>query len=451
MGTTFDWENANVNRDYPFKQVITDNLHALIGDGLVVDNSDEHGSVYLSNITIISKITFSYEVNYLSDDSNFFEGSPSLETLTEFGNWYILTVTQTTPTEKHLRLLINKEAVTLPMFNAVPLGEKWVFIDEIVIQPAAKVTSVRFVDEDAGVDETLGVDFTLKAGYNVELTAETSGNILDVDVNPGLGQGLYPNECTDTGLLRTINGVAGPETGEFSFDAESCYSMVRLLIQTIDDTYAPVTVDQLFLQNQCNTCCTCEDYGHTYQALTKLFDRAKAAHDRYLLVRAQYNILREFMLARDEPDNYARIQCIPVSGRTVKILVGLYNVSDEEISVPNVSVRFEDDEENTITFDSTVTTSYYYFSEVGGPPWRFYENMVVAGGSGGSVLTLQPDRSGAVPGYYYEDHLPKMRMGGGYYLYGIDITMASTEEATPIVNSGSFAPEHSGPSFRTFD
>lgn len=113
-----------------------------------------------------------------------------------------------------------------------------------------------------------GVDIV--AGYNMAFTlgqATTSkgrrrSQQVEVAATPGSGLGLFPGCVTETDLLiRTVNGVAPTDAGDFRLEVHDCYWLRQPTeIISTSPRIAEITPATLTLGNSCAPCCDCDDF-----------------------------------------------------------------------------------------------------------------------------------------------------------------------------------------------
>lgn len=90
-----------------------------------------------------------------------------------------------------------------------------------------------------------------------------------LDGRPGLGEGRSPG-CADEDEgfdLHTVSDIGGNSHGNFRIEAEGCN---RIQLSPADDENA------LRLFDDCEPCCTCDDYAATYLGLKRVWDRWQA-------------------------------------------------------------------------------------------------------------------------------------------------------------------------------
>jgi hypothetical protein len=153
---------------------------------------------------------------------------------------------------------------------------------------------------------TLNGTIQFVQGYNINLTTGTPANVeggrfqrsLTIRANPGDGTGLVPG-CQDAiPFIQRINTVAPTSGGDFTINATSCYRVQRPAAVTMPSPrqVTLTNVAALTFYNDCQPCCTCDDYVNTYRGLTKIWNQfaaigsqAEAARDQLAANVSRWN------------------------------------------------------------------------------------------------------------------------------------------------------------------
>jgi len=159
--------------------------------------------------------------------------------------------------------------------------------------------------------EALGEKVIIKAGTNIalgQLTAQQAGlaeaarrkSVVSVSVEPGAGEGYYIScdPATNAGI-RTINKVPPNKLGSLRLEGMECLWVETLMASIISQTgvypntdYLGVLQDGLLaLHNNCSACCDCADYKDAYEAISRLWARARAVALELEAARVRYNQL----------------------------------------------------------------------------------------------------------------------------------------------------------------
>lgn len=178
-------------------------------------------------------------------------------------------------------------------------------------------------------NEVASTHIRLAEGYNIALTPteqeEIDGERLKTELLiaavPGAGLGRFPGCEDDTPKLRTINRVGPDETGAFTLDASDCLRVNRPTRQidndlppTLEYYHSGLTAEEaaaaLLLSNDCDSCCSCDQYHNVYVALSRVWSRAKTAGTNADLLRRTQEKFRDRWLAQKECREARAIQSI---------------------------------------------------------------------------------------------------------------------------------------------
>lgn len=127
---------------------------------------------------------------------------------------------------------------------------------------------------------------------------------------PGSGLGRYPDCDTDNPPIRRVNGVRPDERGNLVITGRDCVSVYR----PVDEYRPPVPVEDgphvlgwpdvalppeatITVRDDCDPCCTCNDYERVALGMRRLWDQFKGIGQRLEAVRDDYLVMRDRMLA----------------------------------------------------------------------------------------------------------------------------------------------------------
>jgi hypothetical protein len=161
----------------------------------------------------------------------------------------------------------------------------------------------------------LSGDIVFKEGYNINLTAATPAivdggrrqNTITIRGNPGDGIGRLPGCEGVVTAIQRINTISPAASGNFTMDASGCYRIQRPVALTSTEPRKVVLTNAHALQffNDCQPCCTCNDYVRTYRGLTNVWNQyqamgaqAEAIRDTFASNVARWNAQRACRIAQ---------------------------------------------------------------------------------------------------------------------------------------------------------
>jgi len=168
-------------------------------------------------------------------------------------------------TGEHFVAYLAKIQSDLGIGNSAQFGVRLPFETAAVEFRPNRVDKVTFKDHLGATHDLLG-DVGLYEGYNVELTPDGNGVLLTAA--PGLGLGRDDSGCIGPPLppwgnyLISLGGVLPDEDGNVDLDSGNCYRIEP----------DPAN-SQLIIYNDCQVCCTCDDYANYAQTLENLLRR----------------------------------------------------------------------------------------------------------------------------------------------------------------------------------
>lgn len=156
------------------------------------------------------------------------------------------------------------------------------------------------------------VTYKLSMGYNIEIAAdgrdgtapgvnEQPENLMIISALPGAGAGYQPQPAPEAHPpIRTINGGAPNENGQFSIQAHDCLRYGPLITEEVGGPV--VHTSEALLQSDCLPCCACKNYRASVEAIQKkaakiqqMNETLKALYEESLV---QYESIRLWMQER---------------------------------------------------------------------------------------------------------------------------------------------------------
>lgn len=219
-----------------------------------------------------------------------------------------------------------------------------VFDERVTQKMADRVKSIR-----VGLTK-VDLDVVLQAGFNTEIIPGDEVSIFGGrrqtpftwNFTPGAGDGRF-NSCNDDELfVRTINGVAPQDTGEFLLAGDQCYFVRQptTLLPGTPRTVAP-TPATLQVGNECEACCDCEDFENVYKAMIDIRDRWEAAGLESSTIRDDFEIfVEQWELERERREKFNWFFNMQTSDkRYIDIGAAFCNKGPDRCS--NVEMQFE--------------------------------------------------------------------------------------------------------------
>jgi hypothetical protein len=157
--------------------------------------------------------------------------------------------------------------------------------------------------------EALGEKVIVKAGTNMllnPLTAQQAGitesarrkSVAEVSAIAGAGEGYYVSCDPNTSPgIRTINKVPPNKLGSLMLEGLDCLWVETLMSSIVSqvgvypntDYLGVLQTGLLALHNNCGACCDCPDYKEAYEAISRLWERAKVVAMGLEAARGRYN------------------------------------------------------------------------------------------------------------------------------------------------------------------
>jgi len=377
----FEWLSSNALTAYPFEERQPDNIHELFVDAYVEHNKyrtkgqrvrldyfgpgGSSGSSSSSSSQAL-RVILKYEDGTVLTDldsaiDEFKEKVLGKYTIYEWSRHTVQAaqphVTFNPPTagftdeDVVVKLVVLTENLSKFSFPVMPqLG----YLIASLINPRAtgvRRMFIRLPDLTVGSTtyqfyEALGENVIFKAGTNITLakkTAQEAGieesarrkTVIEIGTEAGAGEGYYISCDPDTSPgIRTINKVPPNDLGSLKLEGQDCLWVETLLDNIISHTgiypntdyLASIKDGLLALHNNCSACCNCADYKAAYEAISRLWTRARAVARQLEVARVRYNALVQKV--RDLcVDNIGEAGAVPV-----KLLLTVRTHPDYRIS-----------------------------------------------------------------------------------------------------------------------
>ena len=359
---SLEYLTANTHIAYPFKEdagglsyneaYTHSDIHANIPLDLIFDAAitlpDTTTELYLYSITKLvdgsSRLSF-------SDEDNVVICTHDLAPVVLTGTYQIVDILNTV-SNVYIRLLVGSAFVTYLaeiLVGSTDLFNATLPFDPYVIKYSAQyVRQFAFVDSDTGVACTVSGDVTFNSGYNTVITAEDTdvpdSTLIRVEADQGLGLGLYP--CIDENKPK-IPLVIADANGNINITGDSCVNVVMHNSAGIIE-----------LQNDCEACCTCQDYVRAGEAIRATITRIDQLRQNFLTFHELLTTNIEAFNANValEPDiSLKLIGSLGATGasRTANILVVVGNrMYSETMTITSI----------TLTADTAASVTYTNFN-----------------------------------------------------------------------------------------
>lgn len=140
-------------------------------------------------------------------------------------------------------------------------------VTEAIVQPVPRVNSITLYNNGTlfKIVSVSNYELELAEGSNIDFTQ--TGNSSALDVDPGNGTGLF-NPCDDSVSIRTINGLAPNDAGNFLMSADGCYEVKKGFAGESEWQFAA----GLTFSNICTPKCTSEQMGNFAHYLNRVKD-----------------------------------------------------------------------------------------------------------------------------------------------------------------------------------
>lgn len=179
----------------------------------------------------------------------------------------------------------------------------------------------------------------IKAGHNIKLTVEEADSTalrpqttIVVDCVPGAGAGRYDPGCKESPMFKTINGIRADSSGNINVDAGDCHRVERPIVDYTDgDDTLSVLNHTIQVFNDCQACCSCENFINSYEAIRNirdkyadLIERIHAVRDNYISNLERWNQQRRCRMAQT-----LQVAVAPECSDTVTIAAGVCNRTED--------------------------------------------------------------------------------------------------------------------------
>lgn len=168
-------------------------------------------------------------------------------------------------TGEHFVAYLAKVQADLGVGGSAQFGVRLPFETAAVEFRPNRVDKLRFTDH-LGVPHDLLGDVGFYEGYNVEM--ETEANGVTLEASPGLGLGRDDSGCSGppqppwAQYLVSLGGALPDEDGNINIESGNCHRIEP----------DPAN-SRLLIHNDCQVCCTCDDYANYAKTLEDLLTR----------------------------------------------------------------------------------------------------------------------------------------------------------------------------------
>ena len=234
----------------------------------------------------------------------------------------------------------------ISFLNYIESSSAW--LDERVCE--RRIPHLQSLAMEAAPGTKATGEIELRNGFNTfwETSVEASVDggrrqtVFTLHASPGDGNGKFGPPCDDQEfLLRTINGVAPDAAGNFILDNDRCLrSEIPVHAELVDGLAMLDHTIQLF--DDCDQCCTCDDYVRTYEGIRRLRDRYANLVSRTIAARDLFiaNLDRYNSQAACRAQDRLRISVQPLCPDEINIAIGFCNTTDECLSGLVVPINF---------------------------------------------------------------------------------------------------------------
>lgn len=168
-----------------------------------------------------------------------------------------------------------------------------------IADQATNIIPSRLHSLQATGEDPLDQEITLVSGYNTRLTVTPATpedgalfvSRITISAVAGAGLGIF-GDCSEVlQPILSINNVTPNDAGHFYLNAAYCYYVRR-----------PNTPNgfQLHLGNDCDACCSCQDYVDTAKYLNERGAEYREYGRQLMSIRSQYHRIRDYWLAAIE-------------------------------------------------------------------------------------------------------------------------------------------------------
>lgn len=125
----------------------------------------------------------------------------------------------------NLTIKVVTGSTFLTVGNRIFNSANTILVKDAVKPYTPRIETLTFINNNSVLkqfskEKILGIDVKIKEGTNVGFFND--GAAVSVDVNPGLGAGLY-NDCDDDLVIKTINSIKPDNFQNFLLNVDECY------------------------------------------------------------------------------------------------------------------------------------------------------------------------------------------------------------------------------------
>ena len=165
-------------------------------------------------------------------------------------------------------------------------------------------TGVRSLKEV--LSDKVSSSIQLGCGYNIDIQVEADtssarpATILTFNATPGEGIGRYDPGCDEVVAIKSINGVHADDAGNINLDGGGCYRIEPPVSWLSEAQGTASSLNHILgIMNDCQACCSCDNFINTYEAIRKLrnryadlISRGQSARDLYISCLERWNAQR---------------------------------------------------------------------------------------------------------------------------------------------------------------
>jgi hypothetical protein len=172
--------------------------------------------------------------------------------------------------DNNLTIKIVTGSSFLTIGNRDFLVENTKLVNSAVHPYTPRVTTLTFMNGDTVVkqfskEKIIGTDISIKEGTNIAFSS--LNNLVYIDVNPGLGAGLF-NNCDDGLVIKSINSIKPDAYQNFLLNVDECYETEKGYQGELD--WIPDF--GITISNTCTPRCTSEQFGAFAHYLNRVKD-----------------------------------------------------------------------------------------------------------------------------------------------------------------------------------
>ena len=162
---------------------------------------------------------------------------------------------------------------------------------------------------------------------------------IDMNAVAGAGEGKLPSNCDPSDVIRTIGGAAPDTDGSFTLSLEGCFRETMPFAGG-GGTVTVTSPNTNNLDNDCEACCSCQDYADSYNELLRIQGLAIPTGARLNQVRTQLQFIINSMQIEKANREQKDIELFVVSrtGWVFNILIVLYNNPPGDDTLGTVTV-----------------------------------------------------------------------------------------------------------------